>query len=119
MLTKFELAALVDIDGGRINTAFMQALNRCRLDCEDRPGTKKARKVTMTVDLIPVIDERGDLGDVVVSFQIKDSLPIRESRPYTMRAQKGTLVFNDLSREDPNQLTLDELGPKGEVANAQ
>lgn len=48
-LEKFDLAALASIDGGRIAIAFEQALRRVAQDCDDRPGEKKERTVTLSL----------------------------------------------------------------------
>jgi hypothetical protein len=109
---KFTLASLIDIDGGRIREAWEQALRRCRDDCHDRPGVAKGRKVTLHAILTPVCEPDGSLGSVDVSFEIDDSLPKRQSPSYNMRAARGGLLFNELSPDDINQRTLDEVGPR-------
>lgn len=113
-IAKFELGSLSTIDGGRISAAFEHALKRCEMDCKDRPATNKARKVTLVAELVPVCSDSGDLESVDVSFQIKDTVPTRESASYNMKAVAGGLVFNELSKDDINQLTLDDAPkPKG------
>lgn len=115
----FNFTSLADFDDGRIREAVDLELNRARLDCEDRPGLKQARKVTLTVILEPESDERGKIADVQVSFDIQARFPKRASRPYTMAAKRGHLVFNDLSPDDPNQMTLDQVGSVKGVVGAR
>lgn len=110
MLEKFTLATLVDMDGGRIKTAFEQALQRLESDCKDRPGVKRSRQLQLVLDLTPVADG-GDLDSVNVTFKIKESIPKRESKAYNMQAVAGGLLFNDASPEDVRQKTLD-MAPK-------
>lgn len=118
-LQKFDLAAIVDIDDGRIRTALEQALRRCELDCRDRPGLEGKRSVKLEVRLSPVPTPEGELDSVDVSFAISEKIPPRASKSYNMRAARGGLLFNELSPEDCDQMTLD-LGPKAEeVANAR
>jgi hypothetical protein len=106
-LEKFELGSLATIDEGRIAESFMQALRRCEADCKDRPTLRKDRKVTLEVTLVPVSDDRSELVEVLVQFEIKDAQPIRSSKVYHMNAGRGGLFYNDLSPEDARQLTLD------------
>jgi len=109
-LEKFTLATVSDMDGGRIRTAFEQALKRCEDDLKDRPGVKAARKVELHLALAPVADG-GELDSVNVTFRIKDNVPKRESKAYNMQSVPGGLLFNDASPEDVRQKTLD-MAPK-------
>ena len=117
-IEKFQLGSLSTIDGGRINEAFEQALKRCEMDCKDRPATAKARKVALTAELVPVCTPQGDLESVDVTFQIKDTVPTRESATYNMKAVPGGLLFNELSPEDVRQGTIDEPQPKELTSDA-
>ncbi len=116
---KFELASLVTIDGGRIREAFEQALKRCRDDCHDRPGVAKVRKVSLVATLAPVCAPDGSMGSCDVQFEIDDSLPKRVSPSYNMKAARGGLLFNELSPDDVNQGTLDDVGPKATEEEAR
>lgn len=120
-LEKFNLGCLATMDDGRIREAFEQALKRCELDCKDRPALEEARKVSMSVTLVPVPGERGDLDSVNIVVKITDTLPKRCSKAYNMKATRGGLLFNELSTEDVNQATLEfgEPQPQAtEVHNA-
>jgi hypothetical protein len=109
-LAQFSLDHLTDFDGGRIATAFGQALKRCVDDCFDRPGVKEAREITIKVGILPVIGEDGDLDTVDLQFQIRDKNPIRKSKVYNLQARKnGALLFNDLADDNAHQRTLDEI----------
>lgn len=109
-LEQFSLATLAEMDGGRIRTAFEQALKRLEADCKDRPGVKRARQLQLVVDMQPVADD-GELDSVNVTFRIKESIPKRESKAYNMQAVPGGLLFNDASPEDVRQMSLD-MAPK-------
>lgn len=110
---KFELRSLVDLDSGRIRTAFEQALTRCLTDCRDRPAVTDARKITLAVAMAPVLDPDGEMESCNVQFQITDSVPKRKSKVYNMKSSRGGLLFNELSPDDVNQRTLDEApGPR-------
>lgn len=114
MLQKFTLAAIVDMDGGRIREAFEQAMRRCELDCTDRPGTEKARTIELAVSLTPVCRQDGSLDSIEVQFGVQEKLPSRKSTTYNMAAERGGLFFNDLSKEEARQQTIDGVPqPKG------
>lgn len=110
-LKKFELSALSDLDGGRVNIAFNQALSRVIGDCEDRPGEKTARTVTMQLAVVPVLDESGVCDDAKVQIVITDSVPKRKTRVYDMalkKNQKGaSLLFRPDSLDEVEQDTFD------------
>ena len=55
----FNLASLGELDGGRVDVAFKQAMARAVQDCEDRPNEEGPRKVTLQVELTPSMDETG------------------------------------------------------------
>lgn len=110
MLEKFTLATIAEMDGGRIKTAFEQALKRIEADCKDRPGVKAARKLELVLTMTPIADD-GELDSVDVTFRIKDAVPKRESKSYNMQAVAGGLLFNDASPEDVRQMSLD-MAPK-------
>jgi hypothetical protein len=106
-LEKFTLGTLAEMDNGRIKTAFEQALDRCRFDCEDRPSVEGARKIVLTVTMEPIPTDAGELDTVDVSFDLQERLPKRGSKTYNMQAVAGGLLFNELSPDEVRQKTLD------------
>lgn len=104
-LEKFQLSALAEMDGGRIDVAFGQALARVVADCEDRPGEKKARTVTLQLEVIPVLDESGVCDDVKVQMFITDGIPKRKTRVYDMAMKKTSRGPQLMFRPD----SLDEV----------
>jgi hypothetical protein len=108
----FDLDSLKELDGGRVAEAFTQAVRRAVADCEDRPTEENARKVTMQLELLPVMGEGGHCEGVQASFQIKDSIPTRKSRIYSFGVKAGQKLF--FSDEDPhnvNQYTFGDVDP--------
>lgn len=109
-LEKFQLSALAEMDGGRINVAFAQALARVVGDCEDRPGEKKSRTITLQVEVTPILDASGVCDDAKVQMVITDSVPKRKTRIYDMALQKGKhgkgphLLFRPDSLDDADQM---------------
>lgn len=110
MLNKFTMAALDQVDGGRIAQALDREVARCQEDCHDRPTLDKVRKVTLTVEVRPVPNDSGsDLASVDVQFKIKPAaLPAKETRSFNMLPRAGGLLVNELSPDESRQLTLDE-----------
>lgn len=105
-LDKLSLAALATIDGGRIARAFDLALEQIRADLVDRAVLVDARKLSISVNLVPIADEAGELDGASVSFDFAVSVPKRKTKPYTMLARDGALLFNEGSPKNPRQLTI-------------
>ena len=107
-LEKFDLAALAKIDGGRVAIAFEQALKRCAADCDDRPGEKKARTVTLSLAVEPRIDQDGMCEDVNITATVADSVPKRKSKAYNMSLRKGgNLAYHPESPDNHAQEVFD------------
>jgi len=118
MLKEFSLADLKSLDDGRVDEAFKQALERVLGDCSDRPGADSVRKVVLQMELLPICGESGELEDVKVGFQVKETIPTRKSKVYSMDVRRTSgndgrhrrqLVFNDMSEDNVAQRTVDEL----------
>lgn len=113
MLIYFSLNKLGQLDGGRVAEAFAQAMKRVVLDCEDRPGDDKARKVILQGEITPIVGQGGVCEGVNIEFQIQDKLPTRKSRSYAMGVKSGGKIF--FSTGDPlnvDQFTFDEVNPE-------
>lgn len=109
------LAAVADLDGGRVREAYELALRRLQRDCQDRPGLQEKRTLTLKLTLVPVADDAGGLDSCQVQFRVDEQLPTRRSKVYNAQAApNGTLLFNEMSPEDIHQTTLDDApGPVG------
>lgn len=107
-LEKFDLGSLATIDGGRIAIAFEQALRRVAQDCDDRPGEKKERSVTLNLAVKPRLDPDGLCEDCDVQVTVADNVPKRKSKVYNMSLRKGGhLLFANDSLDDHLQETMD------------
>lgn len=112
-LVYLTLDALRELDGGRVATAFQEAMKRIVADCEDRPGEERPRKLSLEATFVPQMGEDGNCSGVGVEFQVKDTIPNRRSKKYGMGIKNGGRVF--FSTEDPtnvDQYTIDEVDPK-------
>lgn len=109
MLEKLELKSLAALDDGRVREAFEQALRRCILDCKDRPAVLDPRSVALVATMVPIISDDGQqLESCNVQFEIHDKIPKRKTKVYNMREKGSNLLFNELSKDDVRQGTLDE-----------
>ena len=104
---EFSAQSLATIDGGRIAAAINQELKKAALDCDDRPGEKRARKINVALEMVPVLDEKGLADSVKVRATIKATHPDRRSRVFDMSLRKGgKLAYDEESLENVDQQTL-------------
>lgn len=109
-LKELDLASLAEIDGGRLNLAFMHELDRVLADLDDRPGETKAREISLKIGFVPVMD--GTVCDSAkVQAVVCSNVPKRTSKVYDMnlrkRSGKVKLMFRPDSLEDADQTTID------------
>ena len=102
------LKTIEDMDFGKVAVAFNHHLGRAVEDCMDRPADKKPRKIILTGELTPQIDQTGDCTDVAVEFKVRSTVPEHRSKTFVCRPRKGGhLLFNPESPESIDQQTLD------------
>lgn len=106
MQEKMTLETLVAMDGGRIAQAFNREVERLTSDCDDRPALKKARKLTLTITLLPVPTDDGNLDSVFFGVAIDAKAPKKESKVYSAVATKDGLVYNEQAPENARQQTI-------------
>lgn len=110
MKQALKLGNIQEIDNGRIEAAFNQALKTVVKDCLDRPGDVSARSVTMKLIVRPVKAADGICEDLDVEFKIDPKIPARHSKTYRVQPHPtGTALINPASDKDPHQNTLDEI----------
>lgn len=109
MLHELTLQTMKDIlEGGRVGAAFEMELKRVVMDCEDRPGDLKPRKVTIELVIEPYSDQSGVCENVWGRINVGSSVPKRKTKPISFGVRRGgMLVFNDLSESDVTQLTIE------------
>lgn len=107
-LEKLTLGKVENMDNGKIGAMFRQHLQKCVEDINDRPGDQTGRTVSFKMTLTPT-GASGIVDDVKVGFSITSSVPANKTRDYSMLPDgKGQLIFNDVSRENVRQKTLDD-----------
>lgn len=108
MLRQFSFRELCDIDGNRLEIAFDNHLKRCLMDIQDRPAEKKARKITMTVEVTPNLDVDGMCESVDTQVQFKDSIPERKSKVYNLGLRSnGVATYHPEVLDNHAQMALD------------
>ena len=110
-IKNLSLEALQDFADGTVAVSFNQHLKRAINDCDDRPGDSKARKVTLEVMITPQQLQDGNACNITTECKVKSSVPDHISRPIECRIkQGGKAVFNDMSPDNPDQMTIDQVG---------
>lgn len=104
---EFTAASLATIDGGRVAAAINQELKKAAMDCDDRPGERRPRKINVALEMVPVVDERGLAESCKVRATIKASHPDRRSKVFDMSLRKGgKLAYDEESLDNVDQQTL-------------
>lgn len=112
MFKKLTLAELVNLDAGRVHVAFDQAVARVVRDCQDRPGDKAPRKVLLQLAVVPVVGEDGGCEECLAEFQVKDTVPTRKSKTYSLATnRKGDLIYSEGSPSNVHQTTFEDVDP--------
>ncbi len=102
------------LDYGKAAEALQTHLRRAAVDCLDRPGDAKARKVTLQFEIVPVLEPDGDCTEVRVTIQAISKMPTHCTKPYSMALRKnGSLGFSEDSPENVGQTTIFD----GEIAD--
>ena len=101
------LETLKDIDGGRIREALDHHIRRAALDCKDRPGDPAARVVTMTIKIVPEIEDDGSCDRCRMAIEFTSKVPNHRSKAIEVGLRaNGALVFNPDSPDNINQSTF-------------
>ena len=110
MLRELNLEGLSHIAGGTVDAAFSKHVKRAIMDCEDRPGDKNARTISLVVKVTPVILQDGAITDVQIERDVASAVPKHVSKTVECRVKAGgRALFNDLSEADYDQRTIDEV----------
>jgi hypothetical protein len=110
MLKKFGINDLPTLDDGRVAATVDKLIRTVVEDCSNRPGVGAARDVTLKIKIKPQTDERGMCTDVHVDVVSSCTVPNGQSKTFAMAVRpNGTVLFNDLSPDQPRQHTTDEV----------
>jgi hypothetical protein len=100
---------MAELKGGLVDRMVKQALNRMAMDLRAAPDIPDWRKTTLTIRAKPTIED-GELGDVVVEFEVTGKVPARvtSARMDVRSTTNGSkqLFFNIDEPDSPAQHTL-------------
>ena len=109
--TLFTIDTLGDLDDGTTRLLVDQALAEALEDCDARPYLDKARKLTVTLEMLPALNERGGMKGVTANASVKLTLPARKSgADYLPTTSTGGTVEAFLPSERPARLFTTEEG---------
>lgn len=107
MLHELSLETLDSLDFGKVSVAFKKHLQRLAHDCKDRPGDGKARTVTMTFAVVPVLEADGSCDRVKLQVQVASKVPTHRTSLYDLALRpNGSFVFSEDSPTHFDQSTL-------------
>lgn len=104
MRVQLTLENLKELDSGKVQVAFAKELQRCLLDCINRPNDKKSRKTTLEVSVVPKALE-GQCEGVFVAFDVSSKIPPRKTDAYPLGITTAGQAFFSVGSEK-------ELNPK-------
>ena len=109
-LQKLTIKTLPNVDFGKAALAFQRHLERAVQDCDDRPGVKKARKVSIQLSITPVPEVDGNTINCYAAkgvLTVTSKIPNHETQEidFGVRAN-GDLVFNPESPGNHRQATM-------------
>ena len=73
-LQKLSLSTLSDLDAGGV-LAFEKLLSRAASDCLDRPNDPTARKITLELEVTPVLEQDLTCSEAKIRFHATAKLP--------------------------------------------
>ena len=112
MLSEFSIRNIGDIDGGRIAAMIDESMRKCAADVCDGPADDRARKTTIEISQVPVVDRNSAAVRSEIEVVVKTSLPSIRSSKIDMSANgAGVLRFNAASPDNVRQGTLDDAMP--------
>lgn len=104
-----DLHQIAEMDGGKYGLLFKREMARLAKDMSDRPALKTKRKVTLTIEMTPRVDGDQAYG-AEFALAVKTNLPEQKGGINVATFDRdGRLLFNDMSLDNPNQRTMDEL----------
>ena len=107
----FGVRSLLEAEHGKLETAIKLAIKKIVDDLNDRPALSSARKLTMELSFVPVLDSNTVGGAVTcdgatLKFKLKTGLPHQESKPISLGMGMKGLQINVDAPENVDQHTM-------------
>ena len=107
-----DLASLGALQDGKVNAQFSTHLKAILADAMGRATLEEKRELSMTVSIVPTVDEQGEVVGVKTQVSFKLKLPAAKTREFSMgcAGKDGEvlgLVYDELSFDDHRQSTLE------------
>lgn len=102
--TAFTIDNLGDLDDGTVRLMVDRAIGEALNDCDARPALEKPRKVTIVLDVVPVLASTGGMKGVATQVTVKNSLPARSGNAdyLTTTVKEGEITaFLPDTQQDP------------------
>lgn len=120
-LAVFKFEDLHVLDDGAITDAMNAAFRKAVIDCDLRRAEDGNRVVSLDCVLAPVRDENGNLDGINLSFSIKEKVPAKKSKKYSMarpkageQADRGVLIYSVNSPTNVRQGHLADVAEERE-----
>ncbi len=114
-MQKLDLEGIAKIKGGMVAEAFKQEMLAIHNDITQRPAVKTARKITLQLEIRPLLDNKGNLEVTPTKFNVFAQLPKRQSVEVETMPTKTDFIFEEHSPEDVHQTGMDFDPKTGEV----
>ena len=94
---------------GEMSGQIEEALSRLTADVIARPGLKKARRLTLSVEIVPLVDQVSQRNYPEISVELKTAIPGSKGMGVRGIAQGNQILINPGDMEDaPGQLTIED-----------
>jgi hypothetical protein len=90
----------------RIAGAFSKLAAELAADCMNRAGERGKRRLTLTLDLSPEVDDQGNCDQVKTTVNLRASKPVFKTREYGLLATNAGFKFNVGDPTSPHQRTI-------------
>lgn len=102
---RFTLDTLGDLDDGLTRRLVDRALEEALEDCDNRPALDKPRRVTLTLEFMPILGQFGGMRGVDAQVAVAVKLPPRAGRAeFLPTSIRGGSVEAYLPDERPQAL---------------
>jgi hypothetical protein len=105
---------LAVMDNGKLNIALRNLMRVLAADCNDRPGDKKARTLTIKISAKPETDQSGIAETVKYTVAFSSKVPTYQSREYQAAIRQNGFGFNV---DFPDQLNAQPLPGMGRAGD--